>query len=102
MEEENLPQISGKLLAGDITYLRVGQTFIYLAVVLDLYNREVVGWSIGQSLETSLVLRALDMAIRFEINTGWVERAIQKFGRTAQFITNPEFYSFSGKPLLLK
>ncbi len=63
-EEHSMPTRKGKLLAGDITYLRLGHTFLYLAVVLDLYNREVVGWSIGNSLETSLVLRALDMAMK--------------------------------------
>lgn len=65
VESENgLPQAPGQLLAGDITYLRVGGGFLYLAVVLDLFNREVVGWSMGDSLETSLVLNALDMAMK--------------------------------------
>lgn len=59
-----LPVAPGKILAGDITYLNLGSKFIYLAVVLDLYNREVVGWSMGHSLETGLVLRALDSAMR--------------------------------------
>lgn len=63
-DEHPLPTVPGKLLAGDITYLRIGNTFMYLAVVLDLFNREVVGWSMGSSLETSLVLQALDMAMR--------------------------------------
>lgn len=63
-DEHSLPLKPGKLLAGDITYLRLGNKFLYLAVVLDLYNREVVGWSMGSSLETSLVLKALDGAIR--------------------------------------
>ena len=62
-EEHSLPNGPGKLLAGDITYLRVGHSFLYLAVVLDLYNREVVGWSMGKSLETTLVLKALDSAM---------------------------------------
>ncbi len=51
-------------MAGDITYLRVGNIFLYLAVVLDLFTREVVGWSMSASLETRLVLRALDMAMK--------------------------------------
>ena len=59
-----LPAGPGELLAGDITYLKVGYKFIYLAVVLDLFNREVVGWSMGNSLETSLVLRALNSAMK--------------------------------------
>lgn len=65
VEDENpLPDAPGKLLAGDITYLRCGSGFLYLAIVLDLYNREVVGWSMGRSLETGLVLRALNTAMR--------------------------------------
>ena len=63
-EEHSLPTAPGKLLAGDITYLRLGGSFLYLAVVLDLYNREVVGWSMGRSLKAKLVLDALDSAMR--------------------------------------
>jgi transposase InsO family protein len=63
-EEENcLPAAPNKILAGDITYLKYGNSFLYLAVVLDLFNREVVGWSMGDNLETSLVLRALHSAM---------------------------------------
>jgi putative transposase len=61
--EHALPDQPGKLLAGDITYLKLNQGFLYLAVVLDLYNREVVGWSMGESLSTPLVLKALKMAM---------------------------------------
>jgi putative transposase len=63
-DETPLPKNPGKLLAGDITYIRLGDNFLYLAVVLDLYNREVVGWSMGRSLETKLVLNALDAAMK--------------------------------------
>lgn len=63
-ESDALPKAPGKLLAGDITYLKLGKSnHIYLAVVLDLYNREVVGWSISESLETELVLKALENAM---------------------------------------
>ncbi len=62
-DEHNLPTNPGELLAGDITYLRLGNKFIYLAVVLDLFNREVVGWSMSHSLETSLVLKALNSSM---------------------------------------
>lgn len=62
--EHALPAEPGQLLAGDITYLRLSGGFLYLSVVLDLYNREVVGWSMGRSLETRLVLDSLDMAMK--------------------------------------
>lgn len=62
--DQPLPDKPGKILAGDITYLKVGSKFIYLAVVLDLFNREVIGWSMSNSLETGLVLNALDSAMK--------------------------------------
>jgi len=63
-ENHELPTGPGQVLAGDITYLRLGKSFIYLAVVMDLYNREILGWSMSWSLETKIVLDALDMAMR--------------------------------------
>jgi putative transposase len=47
----------------DITYLWTKEGWLYLAVVLDLFSRRVVGWSTGQTLERSLVLAALDSAL---------------------------------------
>lgn len=50
--------------AGDITYIPTAQGFLYLAVVLDLKSRRLVGWSMKETLETSLVSDALDMAVK--------------------------------------
>lgn len=47
---------------GDITYLWVGSCWAYLAVVLDLHGRRVVGWALSTSPDATLVLRALDLA----------------------------------------
>ena len=47
----------------DITYLPTATGWVYLAVVLDLFSRKVVGWSMGQSLATELVSDALRAAI---------------------------------------
>ena len=47
----------------DITYVRTGQGWLYLAIVLDLYARRVVGWSMQPSLEQKLTLAALKMAL---------------------------------------
>ena len=47
----------------DITYIRTWQGWIYLAVVLDLYSRKVVGWSMKPSLDKRIVLDALLMAV---------------------------------------
>lgn len=49
--------------ASDITYVRTSQGFIYLAVVLDLYSRRVVGWSMDSRLSAALVSAALHQAL---------------------------------------
>jgi putative transposase len=46
----------------DITYIWTGEGWLYLGVVLDLFSRRVVGWSMGETLERGLVLGALEMA----------------------------------------
>jgi len=48
----------------DITYVETGEGWLYLAGVLDLYSRRLVGWAMGSSLETALPLAALHMALR--------------------------------------
>lgn len=47
----------------DITYLATKQGWLYLAVIIDLFSRKVVGWSLSQELDTSLAMRALWMAL---------------------------------------
>jgi len=49
--------------AADITYIRTAQGFVYLAVVLDLYSRRVIGWAIGSRLSAVLVSTALRQAL---------------------------------------
>ena len=58
--------ISGmnQLWVADITYVRLQQEFIYLAVILDVYSRRVVGWSINRDLGSGLAQQALEMALR--------------------------------------
>lgn len=48
---------------GDITYIPTGEGWLYLAVVIDLYSRRVVGWSMADNMKTKLVNDALIMAI---------------------------------------
>ena len=48
---------------GDITYIRIATCFVYLAVILDLYSRKVVGWAISRSLDRQVCIAALGMAI---------------------------------------
>lgn len=49
--------------ATDITYVWTREGWIYLAIVIDLFSRRVVGWSMANHMRTSLVLRALRMAL---------------------------------------
>jgi len=52
-----------QLWASDITYIRTWEGWLYLAVVIDLFSRKVVGWSIQSHMKTDLVLAALTMAV---------------------------------------
>jgi len=49
--------------AGDITYIRINNGFVFLAVLLDLYSRKVIGWAISKKIDRHLTLDALKMAI---------------------------------------
>ena len=50
--------------AADLTYIRVGRDWRYLAVVLDLFSRRIIGWSLGARKTAELTLRALRHALR--------------------------------------
>jgi len=67
----------------DITYLLTAQGWVYLAVVLDLFSRKVVGWSLGDSLATQLVSEALRQAIENRRPAG--ERLLHHSDRGCQY-----------------
>ncbi len=48
----------------DITYIRTREGWLYLAVVMDLFSRRIIGWSMHPTLERTLVLTALEMALQ--------------------------------------
>jgi transposase InsO family protein len=54
--------------ATDITYIWTAEGWLYLAVVMDLYSRRIIGWSTADHMETSLCLDALSMAIKSRTN----------------------------------
>ena len=62
--------VAGSILVGDITYVPTGQGWLYVATVIDLASRSVLGFATGTRMTTSLVIRALDAAI----STGQVVR----------------------------
>jgi transposase InsO family protein len=47
----------------DITYIRLETEFVYLAVILDAFSRRVIGWALDRTLEATLAIQALDMAL---------------------------------------
>ena len=57
-----LPSVD-QLWRADITYIRLQDEFVYLAVILDAYSRRVIGWALDRTLEDELTLAALQMAI---------------------------------------
>jgi len=52
-----------QLWVADITYIRLREEFVFLAVILDAYSRRVIGWALDRTIEDDLTLRALRMAL---------------------------------------
>jgi putative transposase len=63
LNRDFIPPAPNQVWAGDITYVRTDEGWIYLAVVLDLYSRRVVGWSMQARIGADLVLAAMTMAL---------------------------------------
>ena len=57
------PKHANQIWAGDVTYLRTGQGWMYLAIVMDLYSRRIIGWAIHKRMTVDLVERAMQMAL---------------------------------------
>ncbi len=57
------PQGLNRVWVGDITYISTAQGWLYLAAVMDLYSRKIIGWATSDSLETPLVKAALQQAL---------------------------------------
>ena len=49
--------------AGDISYIWTSEGWLYLAVIIDLYSRRVIGWAVSNRMKKDLAIRALDMAV---------------------------------------
>jgi len=52
-----------QIWVADITYVRLAESFVYLAAILDAFSRKVIGWALADHLEASLAIAALDMAL---------------------------------------
>jgi putative transposase len=75
-----------QLWVADITFIRLRDEFIYLAVVLDAYSRRVIGWDLARTLEAELALGALRMALK---ERSWkAEGLIHHSDRGVQYASN--------------
>jgi putative transposase len=62
--------------AGDITYVRLREEFVYLAVLLDAFSRRVVGWSLSRTIDAALVLAALEKGLaQRQPEPGWIHHS---------------------------
>ncbi|EHU4838223.1 IS3 family transposase [Vibrio parahaemolyticus] len=68
--------------AGDITYLATSEGWLYLAVIIDLYSRQVIGWSMDTRMTATLVCDALSMAL---FRRGFPEEVIVHSDRGSQY-----------------
>ena len=64
LAKADLPQRPGEQLVSDITYVPTREGWMYLAVVIDLFSRTVMGWDLSDSLCASGTIRAIQRAIR--------------------------------------
>lgn len=62
LDQKFNPSKANQVWSTDITYLPTRQGWVYLAIVMDLYSRKIVGWSMNERMTTKLILRALRQA----------------------------------------
>lgn len=87
-----------RIYVGDTTYIDTGEGYFYLAIYIDLYSGDIVGWATGPSLTPQLVCTALGAAIKnHKPHPGLIvhsDRATQYTSRTyQQFLTEQGFIS---------
>jgi len=58
------PESPNQVWATDVTYIATGEGWLYLAIILDLFSRRVVGWAVSTSNDTALALAALRSALK--------------------------------------
>jgi transposase InsO family protein len=74
-----------QLWRADLTYIRLREEFVFLAVILDAFSRRVIGWALDRNMEDELTLRALRMAIKHRsIQPGLVHHS----DRGSQYASN--------------
>ncbi len=75
-----------ELWVSDLTYVRVGRTFVYVAFVVDAFARRIVGWQISNSLRSDLALDALEQAISERLGAE-CEQLVHHSDRGVQYLS---------------
>jgi ABC-type uncharacterized transport system involved in gliding motility auxiliary subunit len=81
---------TNQLWVSDITYVRLRETFLYLAVVMDAYSRRVVGWQLGEDLTAEFALAALNRALADRVEGLLREYRRLSNGRLTLRVLDPE------------
>lgn len=63
LAEAPSPTAPNQIWVADITYIQTGEGWLFLAGILDLFSRKIVGWAMSGSIDSALVLKALSMAL---------------------------------------
>ena len=63
MAQMPAPSAPNRIWAGDITYIKTQEGWLFLAGVMDMYSRRIVGWAMGENIDTKLILSAWNMAL---------------------------------------
>ncbi|WP_392560697.1 IS3 family transposase [Orbus mooreae] len=69
----------------DITYIKVNGQWLYLAIVLDLYSRKIIGWAMNTHMESALVCQALTMTL---LHLGYPSKVIVHSARGGQYCSD--------------
>lgn len=72
LDQKFNPSKINKIWCGDITYINTTEGWIYLSVVIDLYSRRIIGWSIDKNMKTDLVIKSIKKAL----NTRDIEKGL--------------------------
>jgi len=63
LAEAPKPSSPNQIWVADITYVKTGESWLYVAAIMDLCSRKIVGWAMGEHIDTALILKALFMAL---------------------------------------
>ena len=91
--------VSDKAWVSDITYIQTQEGWLYLAIIINLYSRKVVGWSMSTKIDAELIISAVQMAFnrRFpaEDLIFHSDRGSQFASQGAGFTFRPRYESFN-------